>query len=321
MRINYFDLILGKEPGIPYLAGEEIIGKIEIHVQEKTRIARLTVRLLGQSHTAWRNKASDILYESKELIMDDYVDLTNDLALHCTEALEISEGKHRMEFKMKIPYDVVSSIEKDNYGSIQYTCSAILDIPEDGESEIVSEREVLIYSLLNLDAPHFRQSVRAHDQVNVIGCLCRRPKGWISAELIVGELGLMPGEIVKISLIIENTTKRRKSKKHSKAHECALLSLCQQLDFRAQNRYNPQMYDEKFLTIAVESEGTCKANDNKGPETKLIAFKIPENLPPTSTKANGLITCSYFFKLDMEHFDLVVPVVIGSAKTAEPILL
>lgn len=113
---------------------------------------------------------------------------------------------------------------------------------------------MLIYSLLNLDAPHFRQSVRAHDQVNVIGCLCRRPKGWISAELIVGELGLMPGEIVKISLIIENTTKRRKSKKHSKAHECALLSLCQQLDFRAQNRYNPQMYDEKFLTIAVESE-------------------------------------------------------------------
>lgn len=72
----------------------------------------------------------------------------------------------------------------------------------------------------------------------------------------------MPGESVKISLIIENTTKRKKSKKHHKAHECALLSLCQQLDFRAQNRYNPQMYDEKFLTIAVESEVLLQNHTN-----------------------------------------------------------
>uniref|UniRef100_A0A7E4UWR5 Arrestin_C domain-containing protein n=1 Tax=Panagrellus redivivus TaxID=6233 RepID=A0A7E4UWR5_PANRE len=318
MRISYFDLLLDREPGVPYLAGEEILGSIEIHVQEQTRIARLTARLSGQAHTGWRNKASDILFESTELIMDEYLDLTNDLSLHCTEGLEISEGKHKMEFKFKIPYDVLSSIEKENFGSIRYTCSAVLDIPEDGESEIISEKNLVIFSLLNLDAPHFRQSVRAQDQVNIIGCCCRRPKGWINAELIVSELGLLPGEHVKISLTIDNTVKKKKkNKKHNKAHECASLSLCQQLDFRAQSRYDPHVVDEKFLTIAVESEGTCKANEQKGPETKLISFHIPEGLPPTSTKDNGLITCSYFFKLDLEHFDVVVPVVIGSAKTMD----
>lgn len=46
-------------------------------------------------------------------------------------------------------------------------------------------------------------------------------------------------------------------------------------------------------------------------------FEIPAGLPPTSAKANGLIVCSYFFRLDMEHFDVVLPVVIGSQKTIE----
>ena len=67
---------VAREPGVPYLAGEEILGSIEIHVQEQTRIARLTARLSGQAHTGWRNKASDILFESTELIMDEYLDLT-----------------------------------------------------------------------------------------------------------------------------------------------------------------------------------------------------------------------------------------------------
>lgn len=50
----------------------------------------------------------------------------------------------------EIPYDVISSIEKDNYGSIQYTCSAILDIPEDGESEIISGMCIISISYLPL---------------------------------------------------------------------------------------------------------------------------------------------------------------------------
>ena len=136
---------------------------------------------------------------------------------------------------------------------MRYTCSAILDVPEDGESEIISEKEIIIHTILNLDAPHFRQAVRAKDQVNIFGCFCRRPKGWISAEVIVSELGILPGETVKISVIIENTVKKKKSKKHQKAHECALLSLCQQIDFRSQNRYNCNIYDERCLTIAVQS--------------------------------------------------------------------
>ena len=36
-------------------------------------------------------------------------------------------------------------------------------------------------------------------------------------------------------------------------HECVLISLCQQLDFVATNRYDPNLMDKRSLTVAVEN--------------------------------------------------------------------
>lgn len=66
-------------------------------------------------------------------------------------------------------------------------------------------------------------------------------------------------------------------------------------------------------------KGTCKATPGAGPETRYIDFQVPLGLQPTSIKANGLITISYFFRLDMHNFDVIVPVIIGSVKTPGPI--
>lgn len=65
------------------------------------------------------------------------------------------------------------------------------------------------------------------------------------------------------------------------------------------------------------SQGTCKASG--GGESKVVEFRVPSDLPPTSIQANRLITISYFFKLDLEHFDVVIPVVVGTAKTPGPL--
>lgn len=51
----------------------------------------------------------------------------------------------------------------------------------------------------------------------------------------------------------------------------------------------------------------------------MVEFRVPSDLPPTSIQANRLITISYFFKLDLEHFDVVIPVVVGTAKTPGPL--
>ncbi|KAI1700536.1 arrestin domain-containing protein 17 [Ditylenchus destructor] len=316
MKIDHFDLTLEKEGyGEYYMAGEELKGVIEVHVVEKVRIARLSVRIIGSCQTAWRNKLMETVYESKELILDEYKDLTSELALHCSEALEILEGQHKITFRIKLPLDVVSSIEKENHGLVKYTCMAVLDVPEGGDSEIVAECDFGVVSLLNLDAPHFCLPTSSREQVNIIGFCCHRPKGYISADVKVSELGLLPGETVRVCLTVENTVKKAKAKKHTGMHQCALLSLCQQLDFRAANRQDPKQWDHKSLTTAVHSCGTCKANQVKGPETKYIDFVIPNGLPPTSARAGGLVVCSYFFRLDMAHFDVIVPVIIGSQKT------
>ncbi|KAK0399747.1 hypothetical protein QR680_003195 [Steinernema hermaphroditum] len=313
MKIDHFDVVLSKDSDQHYIGGDNVQGKIEVNVSEKVQISRLSVRLHGQTQTSWRNKNSDVVYESKELVLSEYADLTRELFLHCDDDFFLSEGFHTIAFQIPLPLDVISSIERENHGWVRYTCTAVLDIPENGASEIVAEKNFQVYSLLNLDAPHFRQSATSREQVEVVGCCCRRPRGNVSVQMTIAETGLLPGETTQITLIIENDMKR--GKKHKESHECVLLSLCQQLDFRSQNRYELHLFDRKALTIAVESHGTCKATPGKGPETKFVNFKVPEDLPPTSIKANGLITCSYFFKLDMDHFDVIVPVVIGTVKT------
>lgn len=75
---------------------------------------------------------------------------------------------------------------------------------------------------------------------------------------------------------------------------------------------------EIILCFAV-FQGTYKMTSGTGPETRHIDFQIPSGLQPTSIKANGLITISYFFRLNMHSFDVIVPVIIGSMKTPGPI--
>lgn len=320
MKIDNFDVLLSHESDKPYIGGETVQGQIEISVCKRVQVARLTVRLMGQAQTGWRNKNSDVLYESNEQVLDEYVDLTRSLAEHCDENSSLTEGLHNICFQIPLPLDVISSIDKENYGWVRYTCTATLDIPEDGASELIAERNFTVCSLLNLDAPYMRQPTSSREESEVIGCCCRRKIGVISAQMTVADTGLLPGETVKITLVVENGGKKKSSKRRrSVAQECALISLCQQLDFVSQNRYELHLYDRKSLTIAVESHGTCKALPGNGPETKDVDFTIPTGLQPTSTKANGLITISYFFKLDMDNFDVIVPVIIGSVKTPGPV--
>ncbi|KAI1702424.1 arrestin domain-containing protein 17 [Ditylenchus destructor] len=315
MKIDHFDLTLEKEGyGEFYMAGEELKGVIEVHVVEKVRIARLSIRIIGSCQTAWRNKLMETVYESKELILDEYKDLTSELALHCSEALEILEGQHKITFRIKLPLDVVSSIEKENHGLVKYTCMAVLDVPEGGDSEIVAECDFGVVSLLNLDAPHFCLPTSSREQVNIIGFCCHRPKGYISADVAVSELGLLPGETVRVCLTVENTVKKAKAKKHTGSISAPCFHFASSSTSERPIAKIPS-YGTTSLSLPLCTAGTCKANQVKGPETKYIDFVIPNGLPPTSARAGGLVVCSYFFRLDMAHFDVIVPVIIGSQKT------
>jgi hypothetical protein len=133
MKIDRFDLILERNLQQYYLAGEEIKvrqtcvikrlihlkGHIEIAVRERVRVARLSLRMIGACHTAWQDDFTDIPYESGELFLEEYRDLTrladregltilhvffyfSDLSIYCNEAMEILWGEYKLLFRMKV---------------------------------------------------------------------------------------------------------------------------------------------------------------------------------------------------------------------------
>lgn len=140
-------------------------------------------------------------------------------------------------------------------------------------------------SYLNLDAPYLRESVSDEERVNLIGYLCKKPKGYIWAKMEVSktftqilillmmifrsltlffqvaELGILPGETVRLSLTFENTIKKRKRKKQPK---CALISLCQQLDFRAESTISSGFFGSKSVTMAVKSQVNINYSKQNG---------------------------------------------------------
>ncbi|GMT26073.1 hypothetical protein PFISCL1PPCAC_17370 [Pristionchus fissidentatus] len=302
MRIDKFDLILDRgSTNQPYFAGQSVQGQIEVHAARRVRVGSLHVRLSGTVETGWRNKSSDLI-----TIVD-----------HCNDSFRLHEGQHCIPFEIKLPLSVLSSIEREQHGSIRYMCTAVLDLPDAGGTQLVAEKEFRVFSLLNLDAPHLRDSAASTEEEDVSTC-CGLRNRYLAATMRISETGLLPGETTRISLSIETRKKRKRFRRlrRKEKHECVLISLCQQIDFVSTARLDPLMVDRKTFTVAVESHGTCKgAECSSGPETKEVEFCVPEGLPPTSVQADGLITVSYFFKLDLERFDVIVPVVIGSLKT------
>uniref|UniRef100_A0A1I7XCQ4 Arrestin_N domain-containing protein n=1 Tax=Heterorhabditis bacteriophora TaxID=37862 RepID=A0A1I7XCQ4_HETBA len=183
---------------------KQLIGIIDIGCNRRVRIGGLLVRLTGIAETGWRNKNSDLSFESRHNFMDELIDLTTVIADHCTEEFELHEGRHSVQFETRLPLDVLSSIERENLGHVRYTCTALMAIPEDGDTEMVAEKTFKVYSYLNLDAPYMRETTTA----------------------------------------MEDETEQ---------HECVLISLCQQLDFIATNRYETHLVDRKSITMAVET--------------------------------------------------------------------
>uniref|UniRef100_A0A8R1I0M4 Arrestin C-terminal-like domain-containing protein n=1 Tax=Caenorhabditis japonica TaxID=281687 RepID=A0A8R1I0M4_CAEJA len=315
MKVDYFEVTLNKGIDEPYLGGDPIRGIIEMVCSKQVRITGLVVRLTGVAETGWRSRQDDLTYESRQTFMDERIDLTTTIADHCNENFELQEGKHSVEFEGRIPLDVLSSVERENHGNVRYTCTALMAIPEDGDTEVVSEKTFKVYSLLNLDAPYLHEKSYVVEKEEIIGC-CGKRKGAMIATMQIDEIGVMPGLTSKISLTVENNSvKRKKWLRKKENHECVLLSLCQQLDFIAGNRSDHTLIERKSITIAIESHGTCKTKAGTGPQTKEIEFSVPANLPPTSIHANRLVTISYFFKFDLEHFDLILPVIVGSTKS------
>lgn len=172
MKIDHFDVLLDKNIDTAYIGGELVQvsslfslfliqqGTIELRVSRRVLVSGLYVRVHGLVETSWRNRNSDLLYEASENILDETLPLSRFVLLqlgdtcrqlfeHCDDNFELLEGEHLIEWsfkvfllfsrrKIQLPLDVQSSVERENFGFCRYTCTAVLELPEDGASEIVA---------------------------------------------------------------------------------------------------------------------------------------------------------------------------------------
>ncbi|CEF59910.1 Arrestin-like, N-terminal domain and Immunoglobulin E-set domain-containing protein [Strongyloides ratti] len=322
MKIDHFDVVLEKEEDSPYIGGDFIVGSIKINVISKIEISKLTVSLRGIIKTGWKNKKSSAaIFESVVEILNETLDLTSQILNHCDDKNYLQCGLHIISFQYKLPFAVLSSIEQENLGCIRYNIQAILEIPEDGYSEIITERPILIFSYLNLDAPHLLNSTTVSDQAEITNCCskCRGRKRIINTTVTIGQLGIFPGDqcVVKIEVDQDpvssccNPLKRHKNKET----KCISVSFCQQTTFRSRNRFDPKIVDEKSITLALASQSFHHDYDSNSTIVKDIVFPVPDLIPPTTINENELISCCYFFKIFSKNFYIVVPVIVGSTRT------
>uniref|UniRef100_A0A0K0F2N8 Arrestin_C domain-containing protein n=1 Tax=Strongyloides venezuelensis TaxID=75913 RepID=A0A0K0F2N8_STRVS len=325
MKIDHFDVVLEKEEDSPYIGGDFIVGSVKINVINKIEISKLTVSLRGIIQTGWKNKKSNTaIFESIVELLNETLDLTSEIMQHCDDKCHLQCGLHLISFQYKLPFAVLSSIEQENLGYIRYTIQAILEIPEDGFSEIIAERPIKIFSYLNLDAPHLLNSTTATDKSEVPVCCgrCRGKKRIINTKVTIGQLGIFPGDqcLVKIEVDQEpvvsccNPLKRHKNKET----KCISVSFCQQATFKSRNRFDPKIVDEKSITLALASQSFHPECDNNSTLIKNVDFEVPENIPPTTINDNELISCCYFFKVFSKNFYIVIPVIVGSTRTEIP---
>uniref|UniRef100_A0A914WIC7 Arrestin C-terminal-like domain-containing protein n=1 Tax=Plectus sambesii TaxID=2011161 RepID=A0A914WIC7_9BILA len=137
-------------------------------------------------------------------------------------------------------------------------------------------------------------------RVELVGC-CNR-QGSLAAQITLAEQGVLPGDSAKIKIMVANGGNQR-----NKTHRQE-LGLWQQISFRSLYRGDMKSFDRKVVRTAVRNRQSKVDHGNQQ-----LEFPIPPTLPPTSTTDTGLVTVSYFFKLDLGvgTLELIVPVVVG----------
>lgn len=100
MKLEKFDLKLDRE-GATYLAGEEIAGALCINTSRSVTLSRIGVKLTGVIHTGWTNKTSDVVYESNEEILHEFMDATTYLT-EISDGELLPEGEHSIRFNFKV---------------------------------------------------------------------------------------------------------------------------------------------------------------------------------------------------------------------------
>ena len=172
---KYFKINLYDSYGT-YMAGDVIVGKVELCILDRVKINGIKLRLLGQAKVNWTEKKGNGRFETSVTFneMENYVDMVVQVLSKQNGAdLHLDAGKYCFPFEIQLPARLPTSLEHSD-GRIRYFLFGTVEIP--WSLNKIVKLPITIISLLDLNRyPQLRQS---HTVTNTktICCLCCRQK-------------------------------------------------------------------------------------------------------------------------------------------------
>jgi len=264
-----------------YLAGQRLIGTVELDVIEHFKITSMKLNLYGKCKVNWTEKQGDgrfnssIHFCSYETLIDQTINII-------TLKNDIEIGKHSFAFEFHLPSNLPSTFEH-SYGSINYFLCCTLEIPWSLNKHCKLPLNILALIDLN-QMPQLNVTHRINN-TKTLCCFCCRSRP-IRIYFTLLKRAFLPGQLIHFNLIISNQSSRK---------ICfTVLKLVQTIKFNT-----------KLKTRVVSRDlACCSLNEEimpfKNNEWYDQAMRVPAQASPSTIKTSKLIEISYKLVLDIQ---------------------
>ncbi|XP_039429102.1 arrestin domain-containing protein 17-like [Culex pipiens pallens] len=289
-----------------FLAGQTIVGQVDIQVPKAKKVRSVYLRLTGQGSCKWaetRETGSSAVFSSREEYAAHTVVFLSGSSSESSEEVELGEGSHRYRFSYRLPPECPTSFEGD-FGYVRYTIRIVFERPWKYDLTYKIAFTVVQQLDLNRISPPLNEAI-VKENMRQFSCgPCR------SAPMImtvcVPMTGYVPGQLVRVTVDIMN--KSRKDISEVK------------LKLRRQVKYLSQSPSERsktvFCTLVKYQCSGVDRDRSAGYERRLL---IP---PEPPTRSSTIIRIEYFIEIIAKVVGLhasprvKIPITIGTVPLA-----
>ncbi|XP_037947358.1 arrestin domain-containing protein 17-like [Teleopsis dalmanni] len=292
-----FDILFEHDSGV-YFAGQELKGKVVIHLNKPKKVRGLELRIKGFAAVKWSESGSDnnsTYYDGKE----DYIKTTTHLVA-ASDSTVLDPGTHTFNFTCQLSPLCPSSFE-GKYGHIRYTARVVLVRPWKFDQKYTKGFTVLALVDLNRIP-----TIRLPFHMNISRTFRCWPlsTGDLRVTLDMPQSGYVPGECLPLKLLIDN--------KSNVAVVSINTKLRMIIKFSSQHP-SKKTNKDKISIAKLYGEGVR----SKTKKEFNYRINIPAT-PPTSFDRCGIINIMYELNVEIAlsgwnlKETLSAPVVIGT---------
>lgn len=293
-KMDLFEILLDRQNGL-YNAGDFLVGRIKVNINKKVQINKMKILLNGIVKISWLQNRTSLDYTKYIYLNKNCIHL--ELVLLEKKILEA--GDHELPFSIKLPDDLRSSFQS-NYGSINYSLKAVLDLRWNLAKTI--RKELTIFSKADM-----KNSNNELGFLNSV-LMCKNSKFLffnsknIQTTVKINKTAFVPGEPINFNAIIKNQS--------SQDIKCVKMNLIQNCKLNVDNE--SKVIHKKISSIE------CEKLIEKNSDHKWICSNwiLPQICPSTNGE-NDFIQINYDLEFKLKTKKLKIPIFIGTTQLIE----